>query len=67
MKRSALKVAEESVVEGNATIKKGLQQQPMCREAMQQGQAMMEMGLKRKEVLESEISQLEIKKAKLLK
>ena len=67
MLKTGISVAEQSITEGNTDLGACLSQKKISREDIQRGQSKIEMAIKRKAELESEIVLIEKKKQKLLK
>ena len=67
MKENGIKVALETVEEGNKNLEKELAAPKSSKGKMQQAQSMTSMGLERKRKLEEEIKELEVEKAKVAK
>ena len=67
MKENGIKVALETVEEGNKNLEKELATPKSSKGKMQQAQSMISMGLERKRKLEEEIKELEVEKAKVAK
>ena len=64
MKENGIKVAFETVEEGNKNLEKELAAPKSSRGKIQQAQSMISMGLERKRKLEEESKELEVEKAK---
>ena len=67
MKENSIKVALETVEEGNKNLEKELAAPKSSKGKMQQAQLMISVGLERKRKLEEEIKELEVEKAKVTK
>ena len=66
-KESGVVIANDCVIEGNEKLQIELSNPKITKEKLQKAQSLISMGLERKWKLESEIKDLEVEKAKLLK